>query len=91
MWLERRDGVGDVMAESRGGKVKAKSNNIAGLQIADLIAHPAFRAALARRESRSPPENFGSEFSNISAQPRLSRSRFETPGTALDTRRISLS
>ncbi len=75
-WLNRREGQGDVMAESRGGKedrrlkdtfarlwnqgteyvrpdqfqksfssrqlkVKPKSSNISGLQLADLIAHPS--------------------------------------------------
>lgn len=99
-WLERCDGQGDVMAESRGGKedrrlkdsfervyekgsdyvspeqfsarltsrqlkVKAKSNNIAGLQIADLIAHPSFRATLARRENQALPPNFGGQIARI--------------------------
>lgn len=99
-WLERCDGQGDVMAESRGGKedrrlkdsfehvyekgsdyvppdqfstyltsrqlkVKAKSNNIAGLQIADLIAHPSFRATLARRENQALPTNFGGQIAHI--------------------------
>ncbi|MBM3324734.1 MAG: DUF3800 domain-containing protein [Calditrichaeota bacterium] len=75
-WLERHKQVGDVMAESRGGKadmrlkksfrklwengtewvstgtiqsvltsrelkLKKKDNNIAGLQLADIIAHPS--------------------------------------------------
>ncbi|MFH1124161.1 MAG: DUF3800 domain-containing protein [Pseudomonadota bacterium] len=75
-WLNRHEGEGDVMAESRGGKedrrlkdsfarlwnqgtdfvrpdqfqksftsrqlkVKPKSANISGLQLADLIAHPS--------------------------------------------------
>ncbi len=75
-FLDRRNAVGDVMTESRGGKedvrlkntferlwergshfiepaqfqrvftsrqlkVKPKTNNIAGLQLADLIAHPS--------------------------------------------------
>ncbi len=76
LFLERENAVGDVMAESRGGKedrrlkdsyarlwcegseyigperfqrrltsrqlkVKTKSNNISGLQLADLLAHPS--------------------------------------------------
>jgi hypothetical protein len=35
---------------SRQLKVKLKDNNITGLQLADLIAHPSFRATLARKE-----------------------------------------
>ena len=40
-------------------KVKSKSNNIAGLQIADLVAHPSFKATQARHENRALPDNFG--------------------------------
>ncbi|HUY90035.1 MAG TPA: DUF3800 domain-containing protein [Pirellulales bacterium] len=100
LWLKRRDVVGDVMAESRGGKedrrlkesyervydsgsgyvarqqftacltsrqlkVKQKANNIAGLQIADLIAHPSYRATLARREQTPLPTNFGGKIAEI--------------------------
>lgn len=99
-WLEGKDAVGDVMAESRGGnddrrlkasyerlydqgsenitaeqlahqltsrqlKVKHKSNNIAGLQLADLIAHPSYRAVLARRNNQALPENFGGLIAQI--------------------------
>ncbi len=108
-WLERCDGQGDVMAESRGGredrrlkdsfervyekgsdyvspeqfskrltsrqlKVKAKSNNIAGLQIADLIAHPSFRATLARRENQALPTNFGGQIARILENGKYDRS-----------------
>lgn len=50
---------------SRQLKVKPKANNIAGLQIADLIAHPSFRATLARREQQSLPSNFGGRIAEI--------------------------
>lgn len=40
-------------------KVKPKSNNIAGLQIADIIAHPSHKAILAYREQQPLPQNFG--------------------------------
>ncbi|HNU62862.1 MAG TPA: DUF3800 domain-containing protein [Methanofastidiosum sp.] len=94
LWLKEQRSVGDVMAESRGGKedrrlkdsfervyqngteylksemfsayltsrqlkVKLKSNNIAGLQIADLIAHPSYRAILAHHNHENLPDNFG--------------------------------
>ena len=99
-WLQSRNQVGDVLAESRGGKedlrlkdsyerlyeegsdyvppthfsrsltsrqlkLKAKSNNIAGLQIADLIAHPSYRATLARRDGQALPTNFGGQIASI--------------------------
>ena len=99
-WLEQHNAVGDVMAESRGGKedrrlkdsfarlhengteyvrpdkfaqfltskqlkVKPKSNNIAGLQIADLVAHPSFKATQARRDNKALPDNFGGKIAAI--------------------------
>lgn len=100
LWLERKGQIGDVMAESRGGKedrrlknsfqkvydagtdyifpdqiqsrltskqlkVKPKSINVAGLQLADLIAHPAFKAAQARRNKQKLPQTFGGKISEI--------------------------
>ena len=50
---------------SRELKVKPKANNIAGLQIADVIAHPSFRTALARRNKEMPPQNFGGQIAQI--------------------------
>ena len=50
---------------SRQLKVKPKSNNIAGLQLADLIAHPSFRATLARHEHQRLPDNFGGRIAQI--------------------------
>jgi len=46
---------------SRQLKVKQKTNNVAGLQIADLVAHPSYRATLARKNKQSLPLNFGGE------------------------------
>ncbi len=98
--LRRRNAVGDVMAESRGGKedmrlkksfegvyangsehleaktfaayltsaqlkVKPKSNNITGLQLADLIAHPSFRATQARRGGQALDDTFGGKIAAI--------------------------
>jgi len=100
LWLERKGQIGDVMAESRGGKedrrlkgsfqkvyedgtdyifadqiqsrltskqlkVKPKSINVAGLQLADLVAHPAFKAAQARRNKQKLPQTFGGKISEI--------------------------
>jgi hypothetical protein len=99
-WLKRENGIGDVMAESRGAKedkrlkksftrvhddgsdfiapeivqsrltskqlkVKPKSNNIAGLQLADLIAHPSFRSSVVRRNREKLPDNFGGRIASI--------------------------
>jgi hypothetical protein len=50
---------------SRQLKVKNKSNNIAGLQIADLIAHPSYRACMLRRERKELPTNFGGQIARI--------------------------
>lgn len=46
-------------------KIKAKSNNIAGLQLADLIAHPSYKAILARKQNQALPENFGGQIAQI--------------------------
>lgn len=98
--LNRLGHVGDVMAESRGGKedmrlkrsfhrlygngtnhvasatiqrvftsrelkVKRKGDNIAGLQLADLVAHPAWISALAKENIRPVPNNFGTQIAAI--------------------------
>ncbi|MGA2704314.1 MAG: DUF3800 domain-containing protein [Isosphaeraceae bacterium] len=108
LWMRRRSVVGDVMAESRGGKedrrlknsfervydqgssflprqefvrhltsrqlkVKAKSNNIAGLQLADLIAHPSYRATLARKLGQPLASNFGGMIASILEQSKYDR------------------
>ena len=109
MWLKKRNFIGDVLAESRGGKedlrlknsfssllsrgstymtpdefeevltscelkVKPKSNNISGLQLADLLAHPSFRASLARRQKRGLPNNFGGKIAKILEDSKYDRS-----------------
>ena len=109
LWLKKRQEVGDIMAESRGGKedrrlkdsfervyekgsdfidavvfthvltsrqlkVKPKSNNIAGLQLADLLAHPSFRATMARHNRESLPENFGGQIARILEDSKYCRS-----------------
>lgn len=100
LWLEKFESVGDVMAESRGGredrrlkdsfsrichdgtrfvrgdvfcarltshqlKVKTKANNIAGLQLADLVAHPSYRYVLCRRQKTAQPKTFGARIAGI--------------------------
>jgi Protein of unknown function (DUF3800) len=109
LFLERLGAVGDVMAESRGGKedrrlkdafhgiwkegssfvsadlfvqrltssqlkVKPKANNIAGLQLADLLAHPSFKAMLCRIQDQPLPENFGAKVAQILLDSKYHRS-----------------
>ncbi len=50
---------------SRELKTKPKANNIAGLQLADLIAYPSFRASLASHHHTSLPANFGAKIAEI--------------------------
>jgi len=99
-WLHDKGSIGDVMAESRGGKedrrlkdsferifnqgsdyihaevfqtcltscqlkVKPKSNNISGLQIADILAHPSYKALLSRHNNQNLPNNFGGKIATI--------------------------
>jgi hypothetical protein len=100
-FLEQKDGKGDVMAESRGGKedmrlkksfsrlwnegtqymdperfhriftskqlkVKPKANNISGLQLADLIAHPSRNEILKENDLLDRPlAPFGSKVIKI--------------------------
>lgn len=59
---------------SRQLKVKSKSNNIAGLQLADIIAHPSFRATLARHEKQSLPANFGGQIAEVLEREKYDRS-----------------
>lgn len=108
LWLRRNAAVGDVLAESRGGKedrrlkksfervyengspyldrqefharltsrqlkVKNKANNIAGLQIADVIAHPSYRATLARVNQHELAENFGGKIAEILEESKYDR------------------
>lgn len=50
---------------SRQLKVKQKGNNITGLQLADLLAHPSYRACVVRREGKPLPSNFGGRIAAI--------------------------
>jgi hypothetical protein len=55
-------------------KVKQKSNNIAGLQIGDLVAHPSFKATLVRRNRQGLPSNFGGDIALILEEKKYYRS-----------------
>ncbi len=112
-WLQDNDSLGDVMAESRGGKedrrlkdsferiynqgsdyiqadlfssyltscqlkVKPKNNNISGLQIADLLAHPSYKALLNRHNNQPLPSNFGGKIASILEETKLLRNPLGT-------------
>jgi len=55
----------DERLTSKQLKVVPKKNNVAGLQIADLVAHPCFAAAKARHGHDSLPQNFGGTIASI--------------------------
>lgn len=55
-------------------KIKPKAANIAGLQIADLIAHPSFRQMRLESEGKPVLNDFGSEIAKILLQRKYHRS-----------------
>jgi len=55
-------------------KVKPKSSNIAGLQLADLIAYPSYRLILAHRAHLPLSDNFGGRISKILEESKYFRS-----------------
>jgi hypothetical protein len=98
--LRRLNGVGDVMAEARGGnedmrlkkaftdiyeqgtlyipaptfknrltsrqiKLERKTANRAGLQLADLIAYPAYRYVLAKKNNQALPATFSAQIASV--------------------------
>ena len=69
--------IQDVLT-SKELKVKPKANNIAGLQLADLLAHPSYKCALARKLNQRLAENFGGRVAAILEESKYDRS---TSGT----------
>lgn len=55
-------------------KVKQKSANIAGLQLADIIAHPSFAAVKAQHMREALPATFGGEIARILEECKYRRS-----------------
>jgi len=55
-WIEKE--VFQRRLTSKELKVKRKADNVAGLQLADLIAYPSFKATLAHRRKEPLPEGF---------------------------------
>jgi hypothetical protein len=50
-----------------------KKDNWAGLQIADLIAHPSFRAMRLAKDRQDPPADFGSRIADLLEESKLAR------------------
>jgi hypothetical protein len=71
-YLSREDIQRSLVSEDL--KVFRKKENIAGLQLADLIAHPSFRCMLARRSNRALPDNFGGRIAKILEAEKYDRS-----------------
>ncbi len=61
---------------SRQLKVKPKSSNISGLQIADLLAHPSFRSMLSDQEGSPIEALFGKQIVDILIAKKYHRSYF---------------
>jgi hypothetical protein len=55
-------------------KLKKKGDNIAGLQLADLVAHASFRAVLARAQNQALPDTFGGRIARILEASKCDRS-----------------
>jgi hypothetical protein len=57
-------------------KIKQKVNNIAGLQLADMIAHPSFKATLARHQRQAIANNFGGRIALILEKSKYDRNKW---------------
>jgi hypothetical protein len=61
---------------SREIKIKPKSDNIAGLQLADLIAHPSCKELICRRKNQEMTADFGKQIVEILYRKKYLRSPF---------------
>ena len=64
-----------IRLTSRQLKVKPKANNISGLQLADLLAHPSYKASLARKNREALPDTFGGQIAQILLDSKYDRSK----------------
>lgn len=61
-------------------KLERKSENIAGLQLADLVAHPSFRAMRLAREGVPQKDDFGAEIAKLLEDEKYRRHRGRIDG-----------
>ena len=61
-------------AKASGKPMAAIVHNIAGLQLADLVAHPAFRFARAQRDGQELPDDFGARIAAVLRDKKFRRS-----------------
>jgi hypothetical protein len=59
---------------SRKLKLETKTDNIAGLQLADLVAHASFRAMKLDREGAPPKQDFGARIASLLVRSKYRRS-----------------
>lgn len=55
-------------------KVSPKTDNVPGLQLADLIAHPSWRATIRRRDGHPLDANFGGKLAKLLEEQKYRRS-----------------
>lgn len=69
LWNEGTDFVAadrfQLSLTSKELKVKQKSANLSGLQIADLIAHPSYKVTLLRQQRQKLPDGFGGRIARM--------------------------
>jgi hypothetical protein len=56
-------------------KLYRKTANLAGLQLADLIAHPSFKVMMSKKNRQALPANFGGKIGKILEESKYDRSR----------------
>jgi hypothetical protein len=71
-FLSREDCQRALVSEDL--KLYRKSADIAGLQLADLVAHPSFKWMMARKAKQAPPNTFGGRIARILEASKYDRS-----------------
>lgn len=58
---------------SREIKFFPKTQNVAGMQICDMLAHPSYRSMKLERDGKNPPNDFGTKVADVLIRKRYSR------------------
>jgi len=69
-----KPGIIQARLTSKELKVSPKAQNVAGLQLADLIAYPSYRATLCRRQGKPLPEDMNGTVATILEASKYDRS-----------------